>query len=257
MIHNINFYSWYSGMLWKQKIMSTIIFTILCIIFFGVFPLVTQAACDEISWQLPENSVLQSKAQECINARAQWRANGITEYVCPQGEFFYANGQRITNETLSYLVAVSVSLGQIDTDILKYMKKLQDTRNSDPVTWQSQISSCTEKIRDIYTNICDFGVIEGKLNAWKEKPDTTSIISTNVYPQQLCRELTTKKVEWWFFMQSMIASTNVTKTQKNSTDKWMDTVKWAYGRVHSSWHTYQKILGRSVAKMTWYTKQSN
>jgi hypothetical protein len=130
-------------------------------------------------------------AEQCIKARESKNPNSITEYVCPQGDFFAKSSQPITRETTAYLIAVSISFNKIDTDIQKYMKKLQKTREADPIKWVETIRSCTEKMRDIYSQICGFSTIEARLN---EDKDKLYITSTNTYPQELCIDLASKKI---------------------------------------------------------------
>ncbi len=210
--------------------------------------------CDDIRADLPESSEIVAAAEQCITARKSWNPNSITDFVCPQGSFFASNQQSITPETVAYLVAVQISFNKIDTDITKYMRQLQKTREADPVKWVESINSCTEKIQGIYSQICGFGTLESKLN---ENKDKLHITTTNAYPQTLCSDLASKKIAWWQYLQKILMSDDINKNQKNSTDTWVTEVKWGYARILASWHTYQKILARAVSKMTTYTKESN
>lgn len=217
--------------------------------------LVFAAGCD-LKLELPTQEDLVAKTTKCLDARngKWWTPNSITDYVCPQGNMFQKNNQSITNETLRYLVSVSISFNKIDTDILKYMHDLQKLRIANPTEWVETIRLCTNKIEEKYSKICEFGTIESRLN---EKKDEKYILTTNVYPQSLCDDLAKRKIQWWYYLQSIIASDSINKNQKNSTDVWVTEVKWAYARVLWSWHTYQKILARAVSKMTAYIKESN
>ena len=210
--------------------------------------------CEDIKAELPDSSALKSAAKQCIEARQKGNPNSITEFVCPQGNYFDANNQQITGEALSYLIAANISFNKIDTDIKKYMVNLQKKREADPVKWTETIRSCTDKITNIYKNICGFWTLETLLNS-----DTNELIikTTNAYPQLLCTDLARKKVQGWYYLQTIFMSDGIAKNQKNSTDKWATTVKWAYARVLGNLHSYQKILSRAVSKMTAYTKESN
>ncbi len=211
------------------------------------------AGCD-IRADLPDSATIRSQAERCIEARVSKNPNSITDFVCPQGKFYSANNQSITRETLSYLVAVQVSFNKVDLDITRYMKQLQKTREADPNKWLATINSCTDTIQGIYTQICGFGSIEAQLN---EDRDKIYIATTATYPQTLCTDLAIRKIQWWYYLQTILASDGINKNQKNSTDTWITQVKWGYARVLWSWHTYQKILARAVSKMTAYTKESN
>lgn len=210
--------------------------------------------CD-IKVDLPDSATLRSQVIRCIDARSgkSWETpNSITDFVCPQGDFFDSNNQPITAEILSYLIAVNLSYNKVDLDIQKYMRQLQKTREPNPAIWIETIKNCTEKIASIYDNICTFWVLESKLNEGWGIPIITT---TNTYPQVLCRDTANKKIQWWKYLQNIMMSDGISKNQKNSTDKWATEVKWAYARVLGSWHTYQKILARAVSKMTGYNKQ--
>ncbi len=212
------------------------------------------AGCD-IKTEIPTTSDLTTDVARCIAARGPWgNPNSITDLVCPQWEFFASNNQAITPETLAYLIAVQVSFNRVDLDVMKYMKKLQATREADPIKWTDTINSCTETMRSIYSRICGFGTLEAKLNKNKDK---LYITTTNTYPQTLCTDLAARKIAGWQYLQKILMSDGIYKNQKNSTDTWITQVKWGYARVLGSWHTYQKILSRAVAKMTAYTKESN
>ncbi len=212
------------------------------------------AGCDEIRADLPESSEMRSAVDQCILARQSGNPGSIVDFVCPQGDFFASNQQPITPETVAYILAVQVSFNQIDRDIQKYMKILQKTREADINKWLEKINSCTEKITGIYTQICGFGTLESRLNEDKTK---LYITTTNTYPQTICSDLASKKIAGWKYLQQILMADGINKNQKNSTDVWINGVKWKYSTVLGSWHSYQKILARAVAKMTWYTKESN
>jgi hypothetical protein len=116
---------------------------------------------------------------------------------------------------------VNISFNKIDADINKYMRKLQEIRESDPIMWIANIRSCTEKIQSIYASICGFGAIETILNEGTKK----YISTTNAYPQSLCSATAMKKIQGWYYLQSILMSDSISKNQKNSTDKWVTEVK--------------------------------
>ncbi len=228
------------------------IFIAIILSFIQVGPLMG-ATCD-IKAELPDSGMIIWSVEQCIQARQSKNPNSITEFICPQWEFFANNQQPITSETIAYLVAVQLAFNKVDTDISKYMKQLQKTREPDPIKWIDTINSCTNTIQKIYSQICEFGALESKLNEDKTKPYITT---TNAYPQVLCGELANRKIAWWQYLQKILMSDGINKNQKNSTDTWVTSVKWGYARILGSLHTYQKILARAVSKMTAYTKESN
>lgn len=150
------------------------------------------AGCDEIRVDLPDSSTLTTQADRCIAARQAGNPSSITDFVCPQGSFFADNNQVISNETIAYLVAVQISFNQIDTDIQRYMKTLQKTREADPIKWIESINSCSERMTEIYSQICGFGTLEARLNDNKDK---LYIKSTTTYPQTLCTDLASRKIQ--------------------------------------------------------------
>jgi hypothetical protein len=141
--------------------------------------------------------------------------------MCPQGDFFAGSDQPITPETLAYLIAVNLSFNKIDTSINTHMRKLQETREADPIMWIVNIRSCTEKIQSIYAGICGFGAIETILNEGSKQ----YISTTNTYPQTLCAATAMRKIQGWYYLQSILMSDGISKNQKNSTDKWITEVK--------------------------------
>lgn len=240
--------------------MYRIFFIIILLILSSIPMKLSFAEWCNINEELPTNAELTSKIDECIDARSwEWPGpNSITEYTCPQGNAFNDDNQPITHENdnniemLAYNIAVNLAFNKADKDIKSYMQKLSKKREPDPTKWIEEIHQCTEKIRSIYDNICSFWTIEKRLNENKEKQ---YIITTNAYPQKLCRMLAEKKSLGWYYMWTIMMSDGIAKNQKNSTDKWIGTVKGKYARIVDSWHTYQKILTRAVSKMTGYNKQ--
>lgn len=208
----------------------------------------------EISSELPSNSELTGKIDQCIEARSgKWESpNSITEFVCPQGNSWASNDQSITSETLAYNIAANLAFNKADKDIKKYMQELQKNREPDPTKWIENIRSCTDKITSIYDNICNFWVLEKRLN---ENKDKIYIKTTSTYPQDLCKSLAKKKIQWWYNLGTIMMSDGIAKNKKNSTDKWATEVKWAYAKILADWHNYQKILARAAGKMTGYNKQ--
>jgi hypothetical protein len=212
------------------------------------------AGCDEIKGNLPDTNEMRSAVDRCIAARKSSNPNAITDFVCPQGEFIDANKQVLNNEVVSYIVGVQVSFNKIDKNIIEFMKKLQENRDPDPAKWVENIRTCSDKIKERYAQICAFGTIENILNTDSKKPYITT---TMAYPQELCSIMANKKIEWWYKLWTILMGDGIAKNQQNSKDIWVTEVKWAYSKVLGKWHTYQKILGRSVSKMTGYIRESN
>lgn len=160
--------------------------------------------------------------ERCITARATGKANSITEFICPQGNFYDDNNQSITSETVPYLIAVNLSFNKIDTEITRYMRKLQEKREPNPTVWQDAIEKCTATIKKAYDDICQFGALEAILNTDSKNP---VIDTTSVYPQSLCQVRATQKIQGWRYLQYIMMSDSISKNQKNSTDKWVTEVK--------------------------------
>lgn len=230
-------------------------FIILTALILGFIPIKLAFAegCD-IPDELPSNSELSGKIDQCIEARSgKWESpNSITEFVCPQGAMWASNNQSITNETLAYNIAVNLAFNKADKDIKKYMQELQKNREPDPTKWMENIRSCTDKIASIYDKICSFWSLEKVLN---ENKDKIYIQTTNTYPQELCRVLAKKKKEGWYNLGTIMMSDGIAKNKKNSTDTWVTEIKWVYAKVLADFHDYQKILARAAGKMTGYNKQ--
>jgi hypothetical protein len=169
------------------------VFFLLIAIIFGSISMESlfAAGCDEIQADIPDSPTIISQVDRCIVARASQNPNSITDFVCPQGEFYSSSNQPITRETLAYLIAVQISLNKVDLEVIKYMKQLQKTREANMNEWLETINSCTEKITGIYSHICGLGTLEALLNADKNK---LYITTTATYPQTLCTDLAARKI---------------------------------------------------------------
>ncbi len=233
------------------------IFLISMLSIFGAITIGSVFAGDSctISRELPSTSELRSAIDRCREARSSGNANSITEFMCPQGDFFAENNQPINSDTLPYIVWVSLAFNKVDMDIKAYMLRLQQKRVADPTQWIKEIRSCTDLIGEIYTHLCAFGTLETRING--DDPSKYLLTRTTTYPQELCQIRASAKTQGWYYLETILMSDSISKNQKNSTDSWATEVKWAYGRVLGKWHTYQKILARAVSKMTGYTKASN
>jgi len=226
-----------------------IIFCFLCIPVNAIF---AETTCD-IKLELPESTELVSQIKKCLAERSGWNPNSITEFVCPQGEVYLDNNQKIDNQTLAYLIAVNISFNKTDEVIKKYMKTLVQNREPNPIKWTETLNACREKIDQTYSSICAFWTLESKL----KDGDKNLIHTTDAYPQWLCMTRANQKLQWWDYLQKILMADGIAKNQKNSSDAWATEVKWAYARVLGNWHSYQKILARAISKMTGYTKESN
>ena len=202
----------------------------------------------------PSFDELLAANERCITARATGKANSITDFMCPQGNFYDDNNQSITSETVPYLIAVNLSFNKIDAEISRYMRKLQEKREPSPTVWEDAIDKCTAKIKTAYDDICQFGALEATLYT---DPNNKIIVTTRPYPQSLCQVRATQKLQWWRYLQYIMMSDSISKNQKNSTDKWITEVKWAYARVLWSWHNYKGMLATAVSKLTGLPKNSN
>lgn len=178
----------------------------------------------QIDEELPSNSELTSKIEQCISARSGEgpSPNSITEFTCPNAEEFKINGRPITNETLAHAIAINLAFNKADKDIKKYMQQLQKNREPDPTKWIEDIHQCTEKIKSIYDNICNFNTLNARLN---ENKDKQYIISVYAFPQTLCKPLAEKKTLGWYYMGTIMMSDGIAKNHKNSTDTWTNEIK--------------------------------
>ena len=74
--------------------------------------------------ELPTTSELRSAIDLCTKARTSGNPNTITDFVCPQGDFFAENNQPINGETLPYIIGVNLAFNKTDKDIKEYMLNL-------------------------------------------------------------------------------------------------------------------------------------
>ncbi len=204
---------------------------------------------------LPTTEEFRSAVTLCTEARENGNANGITEFVCPQGDFFEENHQPINSNTLPYIIAVNLAFNKTDTDIKKYMLALQKSREADPIMWVANIRDCTDTIATIYHKMCEFGIIESVLNG--DDPKDKIITSIDTYPQELCQNRAKAKIQGWYYLETILMADSINKNHQNSTNSWISDIKWAYGRVLGAFGDYQRILSRAVAKMNFYIKKSN
>jgi len=230
---------------------NRILCIILCLLCIPVNAIFAEATCD-IKLELPESTELVSQIKKCLTERSGWNPNSITEFVCPQGEVYLDNNQKIDNQTLAYLTAVNLSFNTADENIKKYIKTLTLSREPNSTKWIETMNVCREKIQYTYASICAFWTLESKL----KDGDKNLIHTTDAYPQSLCITRAKQKLQWWDYLQKILMADGIAKNHKNSTDAWATEVKWAYARILGNWHSYQKILARAISKMTGYTKES-
>lgn len=207
----------------------------------------------EIPDTLPTHTELTSKIDECLEGRRGKSdgPNSITDFVCPQAGMLKGSSEAISSGTLAYVIGVNIAFNKADREIKKYMQKLQKNREPDPTIWIENIRSCTDTIDGIYENICEFNTLTRIIN---EDKDKQYIITLGHYPQELCSPLAQKKAQWWYNLATIMMSDGIAKNKKNSTDKWVTEVKWAYWKILNNWHNYQKILARAAGKMTGYNE---
>lgn len=199
-----------------------LIFIIIFIIFVRAESIFAADTCT-FDTTRPSFAELLTANEECIVARATGRANSITEFTCPQGNFYDENHQNITSETLPYLIGVNLSFNKIDKSIKEYMSKLQTIRGvENPNIWEDAIEKCTATIKKSYDDICQFGALETILNT---DPKNPVIDNSTVYPQSLCQVRASQKIQGWRYLQYIMMSDSISKNQKNSTDKWITEVK--------------------------------
>jgi hypothetical protein len=148
--------------------------------------------CD-IKNELPTTAELRGAINLCEKARTSGNPNSITDFVCPQGNFFADNNQPINSDTLPYIIGVNLAFKKIDKNIKEYMLKLQKKRDADPTQWITEIRTCTDTIANIYSEICQFGTLESRING--DNPKEYIINKTNTYPQELCQNRARAKTQ--------------------------------------------------------------
>ncbi len=103
------------------------------------------------------------------------------------------------------------------------MLKLQENREANLNVWMNSIRECTDSIGKIYTDMCEFGVIESVLNG--EDPEDKIVTSIDTYPQELCQNRAKAKIQGWYYLETIFMADSINKNQQNSTDRWITEIK--------------------------------
>lgn len=100
---------------------------------------------------------------------------------------------------------MSIRFRELDTEILKDMKVLQQKRETDVLSWTTYIAEKSALYKEKYLKICtplggDLAVIGEWKNDQQENP------TIDAFPQTFCNSLVSKKVEAWENMSYILAS---------------------------------------------------
>ena len=148
---------------------------------------------------------------------------------------------------------MSVRFKELDDEILKDMKILQQKRETDVISWTTYIAEKNTLYRQKYLRVCTpLGGELAVIQAWKKDQGQSATI--DAFPQTFCNSLVPKKVEAWDNMSYILASKGVAKAYQNGKDLHIDKVKGKYATLLEKWSSYQRILGNAVGKFTAYIK---
>lgn len=86
-----------------------------------------------------DETKIRAARDACMKARENKTESSITEYVCPSGDVWKESQRPITKETICGSIAIQLTFEEIDKDAEKWMKKLQDTRNPNIISWTDEI----------------------------------------------------------------------------------------------------------------------
>ncbi len=101
-------------------------------------------------------------------------------------------------------------MNEVDEEMKKYMQALQKERSKNAVAWTESYGSCIEgrpqgsakSLVHFYDNICSFTFVNDFLNS--NSLGKKYAISTEAFPQSVCRDLANKKKTMWLTMGSFM-----------------------------------------------------
>lgn len=240
----------------KNNMKKNIFFLLTFIFFFG-FSSVSAQECNFPKSKITADEILW-KIEQCKTARSNNTTNAIEDFSCPAWEFTLKDNLQISDERLSYHIAVNLLMNEADENIKKYMKELQKNRNTDNVAWTENMTACihgspkskAQSIKEIYTDICNFTNILTLLNnnsQWKVILGTTEFL-----PQKACHDIASKKIKAWDILGKNFMQSGIHKSHQNARNKFIDNIQWKYRAILEKFHDYQKIIFRSSSKVDRY-----
>ncbi len=191
---------------------------------------------------------VKSETKRCMDARENQTESTITEYVCPSGEFFDANGKDLSKEVLVCTIKMWLEFNEIDKDALLWTKELQKQREKDPIKWSEDIQ------RKVYNNTNS--LVKRYLDACHIKEWNDCALTTNFYPETTCKDRAEAKAAAWKNMGYILAGKWIAKGYQNDKDTYIDATKSAYDTLVKKWNDYKRIVDRAVSKFTAYIKNA-
>lgn len=91
------------------------------------------------------------KIQSCMDAK---NPLSITEYSCTKGDFIAETSLPISADDTAYIVVMSVKFREIDDEIMKAMKELQQQRNTEGLSWVEYINTKVAPLAKKYQAVC-------------------------------------------------------------------------------------------------------
>lgn len=192
-----------------------------------------------------DQETLSGKVAECIQAWSGGTEASITEYVCPSGNFAQKSNQAFTRETLCGNIYMQLSFQEIDRDVEKYMKELQDTRNPDMTSWNENIRLESAVWGDKYSAVCSTA-------SFREYCAAT----TDFFPESTCRDRANAKTQAWTNMGYILAGKGIAKAYQNDKDTYVEKIKTKYDTILKKWNAYKRIVDIAISKFTAYIRNA-
>lgn len=237
-------------------------FLVLILVFLVTIPSVfAGVACPKIDTSsLFDQQEIIGKINACIEARKNGTENTIEDYSCPSGDQSSQYQVPFNKETLAYIIAGELMMDKVDEEVEKYMKELSKSRDKDIIAWTENYGKCLNgrsakdiAIKDVYSQICTPLFIARFLN--KDQPQPI-IHNMSTFPQYNCNDKATKKIQAWENMASTLMHDGINKSYQNDRDRYVDSLLEKYSTVIDKFHEYQKIVTRSLSKMTHYIQNA-
>lgn len=242
---------------YKHFIIGTFFFTLVMSVTCAA-PAVCPATPDMIDITVEKDTlsdIAKTRSNNCFAARLLQTETKETDYICPSGDF--SNTDRpYTDEILAYQIAVATVFQAIDTNALLYAQSLQCNRDTDPIKWQQTIKIFTDENTGYakqYYSTCSISWILSLLNT---DPNNPIIRTTNTLPQADCMNLAKSKTDALHNLWILLMSNWVGKWFQNGKDVFLDEVKTKYSGVLDKVSVYLRIVGRAVAKLDKYLKNT-
>ncbi len=197
------------------------------------------------------NKELCGKIQACMDSKNPLT---ITEYMCTKWDFIAETLRPISRDDTAYIVVMSVKFKEIDDEIMKLMKNLQTQRNTDGLSWieyiNTKILPVSKKYRETCTRLWwDLWILQECA-----RENKSPLPNLSGFPQTVCTDLATKKVQAWENMGYILASKWIAKWFQNSKDSHIETIKGKYGKLLDTFISYSTLLASAVKKLDAYIK---